>query len=85
MQSRVNEAEGQAEALLSIAKATADSIKKVAVVIGQPGGDDAIRLQMIERYLDSLSKLADPRVSILLPADLSNFESLMGAAGLEKR
>jgi regulator of protease activity HflC (stomatin/prohibitin superfamily) len=85
MQSRINDAEGQAEAMLSVAAATADSIRKVADAIQVAGGDDAIRLQVIEKYISSLGNLANPSTKLLLPADLSNFDALLKSAGLDPR
>ena len=82
MQSRINEAEGQAGAILALAEATAESIKVVARAVSQPAGEKAMRLQLVERYLSSLSQLARSDVNVLLPADLSQLDGLLAGAGL---
>lgn len=82
MQSRINEAEGQAGAILALAEATAESIKVVATAVSQPAGEQAMRLQLVERYLSSLSQLARSDVNVLLPADLSQLDGLLAGAGL---
>lgn len=82
MQSRINEAEGQAGAILALAEATAESIKVVARAVSQPAGEQAMRLQLVERYLSSLSQLARSDVNVLLPADLSQLDGLLAGAGL---
>lgn len=82
MQSRINQAEGQAGAILALAEATAESLKVVARAVSQPSGDSAMRLQLVERYLNSLSQLAREDVSVLLPADLSQLDGLLAGAGL---
>ncbi len=82
MQSRINEAEGQAGAILALAEATAESIKVVARAVSQPAGEQAMRLQLVERYLSSLSRLARSDVNVLLPADLSQLDGLLAGAGL---
>jgi len=82
MQSRINEAEGQAGAILALAEATAESIKVVASAVSQPAGEQAMRLQLVERYLSSLSQLARSDVNVLLPADLSQLDGLLAGAGL---
>lgn len=82
MQSRINEAEGQAGAILALAEATAESIKVVAKAVSQPAGEQAMRLQLVERYLSSLSQLARSDVNVLLPADLSQLDGLLAGAGL---
>src|SRR5262249_50718093 len=44
-QQRINEAEGQAAAILAVASATAEGIRKVAEAIGVPGGFEAGQLR----------------------------------------
>ena len=74
-QRRINEAEGQAQEITAIASATAESIEKIAAVVSEPGGDQAMRLQIYERHIDSLRGLQNSK--IILPANLMNFESWM--------
>jgi regulator of protease activity HflC (stomatin/prohibitin superfamily) len=82
MQRQINVAEGQAAAILAIAEATAESITKIAQVVRAPGGDEAVRLQLTEKYLANVAKLASPDVNVLLPADLMNLENLLSGLGL---
>ncbi|MDF1562042.1 MAG: SPFH domain-containing protein [Deltaproteobacteria bacterium] len=84
MQRRINEAQGRAEAILSIASATAESIEKIAAVVSLPGGVKAVRLQMLEKYVDQLSNLARPDTRVLLPADLTKPDALYAALGLSE-
>lgn len=74
-QRRINEAEGQAQEITAIASATAESIEKIAAVVSEQGGDQAMRLQIYERHIDSLRGLQNSK--IILPANLMNFESWM--------
>jgi len=71
-QRRINEAEVRGEEILAIANATADSISKIASVVIEPGGKEAMRLQMGEQLLRSLSGLKDKK--IVLPGDLLDLE-----------
>ena len=57
MQRRINEAEGQAEEILAIARATAESITKIAAVTREEGGTEALKLQMNERYVNTIRNL----------------------------
>ena len=82
MQRRINEAEGRAQEVLAIAKATADSIKKIAEAIEQPGGAQAVELQLTEQYLDQMSGLANPKTDVLLPADLTRLDDLLRGLAL---
>ncbi|MGL4473680.1 MAG: SPFH domain-containing protein [Shewanella sp.] len=74
MQRRINEAEGQAEEILQLARATADSIKTLALAIEAPGGQQALRLQLAEQYLQQLQGLAKAGTRVVLPKDLTNFD-----------
>ncbi|MBT3552823.1 MAG: SPFH/Band 7/PHB domain protein [Rhodospirillaceae bacterium] len=78
MQRTINEAEGQAQEILSIAEATANSIEVVAAAIeSSPGGDDAIRLQLAERYLQKLTGLAQEGTRVVLPTDMTNIDAVL--------
>ena len=78
MQRTINEAEGQAQEILSIAGATANSIEVVAAAIeSSPGGDDAIRLQLAERYLQKLTGLAQEGTRVVLPTDMTNIDAVL--------
>jgi regulator of protease activity HflC (stomatin/prohibitin superfamily) len=84
MQRRINEAEGHAAEVGAIAEATALSIEKIAGAVSLAGGEQAVRMQMIERYLHQLSNLgASGTAQVLLPADLTRLDSLIEAIGLK--
>jgi regulator of protease activity HflC (stomatin/prohibitin superfamily) len=76
-QRRVNEAEGRAAEILAIARATADSLGKIGAAVERPGGAAALKLQLVEQYLDKVRALARPSADVLLPMDLSNLEGLL--------
>ena len=83
MQRRINEAEGYAEEILSIAEATAKSIEEVASALSQPKGKEAMKLQLSEKYLDTLSGLGRDENNVILPKDISNYEALMEGLSLK--
>lgn len=82
MQRRINEAEGKAEEIVAIADATAESIRLLAEAINNPGGEDALRLQLSKRYLSQLAYLGSPRTTVLLPADITRLDELLASLGL---
>jgi hypothetical protein len=84
MQRRINEAEGQAAEILAIGQATAESIQRLAAALCVPGGTDAMRLQLGQRYLSRLGSLARPGTQVVLPADLTHAESLLEGLGLPR-
>lgn len=75
-QRRINEAEGKAAEILSISRATATSIEKVAEALRLEGGEEAVNLQVTERLLGELGGLAKSKTKIVLPLDLSDIESV---------
>ncbi|MBN2359538.1 MAG: paraslipin [Deltaproteobacteria bacterium] len=84
-QRRINEAEGHAQEILAIAKATAESIEKVGAALTSEGGPEAVRLQLSQEYLNKLALLARPQTSVLLPADITQLDELLGSVGLVPR
>lgn len=74
---RINDAEGKAAEIESIAIATAKGIEAVAEAIDSHKGKEAVRLQVIERFLGELKHIAKPRNEIILPMDLTDVKSVM--------
>jgi len=74
-QRRINAAEGRAAEILAIAKATGESIEKVAESIEQPGGEQALNLQLQEQYLQQMSGLGKEGRKVILPENLLDFNS----------
>jgi len=71
-QKRINEAEGKASEIKSLADATAESIEKIADSLTTDGGKEALSLQLSERYLNRVGKLAHQDTDVLLPMNLGN-------------
>lgn len=74
---QINEAEGRAEEIRALARATADSIAKVAEVIERNGGEQAVRLQIAESYIRELEHLSKQGTRLVLPLDLSDIGSVL--------
>jgi regulator of protease activity HflC (stomatin/prohibitin superfamily) len=83
MQRRVNEAEGRAEEIERIAEATAEAIEQVASAVNSPGGEEAVKLRLAEQYLDTLAKLGKENNEVLLPADLTRYDSVLDGLALD--
>lgn len=82
MQRYVNEAEGRAAEILAVAEATAKSIETVGASIALKGGEEAIKLDVAEKYLNQIGSLANPDTEIILPVDLTNLDKLLGEMDL---
>lgn len=81
-QRRINEADGRAAEIRSIAEATAHSIRQLAFAIARPGGTDAMRMELSQRWLANLRGLAAQESSVLLPVDLSRPAAYLESLGL---
>jgi len=83
MQRQINEAEGRAAEIKAIAEATAQSIERIAGALVQPGGSDALKLRVTEKYIRQLSRVRGPDTRVLLPADLNNLDEMLESIGLK--
>ena len=81
MQRRINEAEGKAEEILAIATASAESIEKLAAVFSSAGGDDALKMQVREKYIDTMRSLEQSK--IILPANVARYDGWVKNLGLD--
>jgi regulator of protease activity HflC (stomatin/prohibitin superfamily) len=79
-QQQINEAEGAAAAILAIATATADGIRKVAETIQMPGGFEAVQLRVAEQYITRFGELAKASNTMILPASVSDVGSMIALA-----
>ena len=79
-QQQINEAEGQAAAILSIASATAEGLRKVADTIRVPGGTEAVQLRVAEQYIGKFGELAKATNTVVLPANVADIGSMITLA-----
>ena len=79
-QQQINESEGQAAAILAVATATAEGIKRVAEATQAPGGQEAIQLRVAEQYIAEFGKVINNADTIILPSNLSDVASMISTA-----
>ncbi len=79
-QQQINEAEGAASAILAIAQATAEGLRKVAETIRVPGGQEAVQLRVAEQYIAKFGELAKTNNTLILPASVSDVGSMIAVA-----
>ena len=77
---QINEAQGEAAAILAIAEATAEGLRQVADALNRDGGDKAMQLRVAEDYLERFGNLAKEGNTLIVPANLSDISSMIGAA-----
>jgi regulator of protease activity HflC (stomatin/prohibitin superfamily) len=79
-QQQINEAEGAAAAILAIAQATAQGLRKVAETIQMPGGQEAVQLRVAEQYISKFGELAKTNNTLILPATVSDVGAMIALA-----
>jgi regulator of protease activity HflC (stomatin/prohibitin superfamily) len=79
-QQQINEADGAAAAILAIAQATAEGLRKVAETIRVPGGQEAVQLRVAEQYITKFGELAKTNNTLILPASVSDVGSMIAVA-----
>lgn len=79
-QQQINEAEGAAAAILAIAQATAEGLRRVAETIQMPGGQEAVQLRVAEQYITKFGELAKASNTLILPASVSDVGSMIALA-----
>ena len=82
MQRCINEAEGKAAEIVAIAEASAESIEKLAAVFTTNGGGEALKMQVKEKYIDTMKSLASSK--IILPANVASYDGWITNLGLEQ-
>jgi regulator of protease activity HflC (stomatin/prohibitin superfamily) len=76
-QRKINEAEGKAREIELIAQATAESLRKIAAAISEPGGEKAVNLRVAEQYVEEFGKLAQETNTTIIPSDLSDIGGMV--------
>jgi regulator of protease activity HflC (stomatin/prohibitin superfamily) len=79
-QQQINEAEGAAAAIMAIAGATAEGLRKVAESTQIPGGYEAVQLRVAEQYITKFGELAKASNTLVLPANVSDVGSMLTLA-----
>ncbi len=79
---RINEAEGRAKEITLLAEASAYGIRRVGAAILKPGGQDAVRMRILEEFIDEFGKILQGSQVSVVPHDLANIQGFF--AGLSR-
>jgi regulator of protease activity HflC (stomatin/prohibitin superfamily) len=77
---QIHEAEGQSAAILSVATATAEGIRREADAIKMNGGFEAVQLRIAEQYVTQFGELAKKSNTLVLPANVADIGSMIALA-----
>ncbi|WP_068546953.1 SPFH domain-containing protein [Thalassotalea crassostreae] len=81
-QKQINEAEGRAREIEIIAEATAQGISLIAEAATQPCGDDAIKMRLMEEYIEQTGNILDKADVSILPSEIAKLEGFF--EGMDK-
>ena len=79
-QAEINKAQGEATAIVTVAEATAEAIRQVALAIQLPGGEQAVQLKVAERAVEAYSQLAQKNNTMIVPGHMGEVAGLIGTA-----
>lgn len=74
-QKRINLAKGRATEIELLASATAEGIKTVASAISEPGGDEAVKMQLLEQFIEEVGQVMKSAKVSFLPAEMGNIKA----------
>lgn len=76
-QKRINEAKGKAEGIKLIAESTAKSLILVGEAIALPGGNEALKMRIIDQYIDQLDEVLEAGNVSLFPSNLASLKGIL--------
>lgn len=80
MTEQANKAKGEAEAIMLVAKATAERIKLIAEAINVNGGSNAVSLKIAENYIDAFKDIASQSNTLIIPANANDASGMVAQA-----
>jgi regulator of protease activity HflC (stomatin/prohibitin superfamily) len=73
-QRRINVAKGRAEAISIIAEATAEGTRLIAAATQAEGGSSALKMQLVEEYIDTLTDITQEANVSVVPLELAKIK-----------
>jgi len=74
-QRNINVATGHAREISILADATAQGLRVIAAAVSQPGGDKAMKMRIVEQFINEMGKvMAGANVSVV-PAEMANLQA----------
>ncbi|MDK1023062.1 MAG: stomatin-like protein [Gammaproteobacteria bacterium] len=81
-QKRINEAEGRAREISLVAEATAEGVKLLSRAINKPGGNDAMKLRLLESFIGQVRNIFKSAEVSVVPVELARMQAFF--AGIEQ-
>eukprot|EP00190_Bangiopsis_sp_CCMP1999_P005500 CAMPEP_0198733402 /NCGR_PEP_ID=MMETSP1475-20131203/45601_1 /TAXON_ID= ORGANISM="Unidentified sp., Strain CCMP1999" /NCGR_SAMPLE_ID=MMETSP1475 /ASSEMBLY_ACC=CAM_ASM_001111 /LENGTH=320 /DNA_ID=CAMNT_0044496693 /DNA_START=343 /DNA_END=1305 /DNA_ORIENTATION=- len=74
---KTNRAQGESEAILTKAKATAEGLGILAKSMDSKEGDEAVALRMAEQYIQAFAELAAKHNTVVMPMNVGNAKDMV--------
>jgi regulator of protease activity HflC (stomatin/prohibitin superfamily) len=76
-QKRINEATGRAESIRLVADATSKSLQMIGEAIEMPGGKEALKMKLVDQYIDQLGEIISGGDVSMYPIELATFKGIV--------
>ena len=73
-QRRINEADGRAKEISLLAQATAGGIRRIAEASRKPGGPAAMKMKVVEQFIEELGRILQSAQVSVVPGQLANIK-----------
>ncbi len=70
-----NEAKGKAKEIELVSVATANGMRKIAEALTKPGGNLALQLRILEKYIQDMGEILQKTNVSIVPSDLANMKA----------
>ena len=80
-QRRINEAKGRSEEIALLATASAAAITAMATAIRKPGGALAVKMEILEQFIDEFGKILETADVSVVPAQLATLQGFFQGIG----
>jgi len=74
-QKRINEAEGKSQEITLVANASATGLKRIAAAIQKPGGASAVKMRIVEQFLEEFGKVLSHAKISVVPGRIAELQS----------
>jgi regulator of protease activity HflC (stomatin/prohibitin superfamily) len=74
---RINEANGKAQGIKLIAESTAQSLTMVGNAINLPGGNEALKMKLVDQYIDQLDEVLGGGDVSIFPSNLASLKGIV--------
>ena len=80
-QRRINEANGRSEEIALLATASASAITAIATAIRQPGGALAVKMEVLEQFIEAFGRILEASDVTVVPAQLATLQGFFEGIG----